>query len=114
MMIDLNEARVRTLEQVRQVLAGPQALEVQATADDAGRYAWIESVLRRFEYRRLPRSERGPVLACLQRLSGYSRTQITRLVVGCKVSGLEQLPHFDLARAAELVRPASTWSAGST
>ncbi len=80
MVIDMNEAQVRTLEQVRQVLAGTQAMEFQATGDDAGRYAWIESVLRRFEYRRLARSERGPVLAYLQRLSGYSRAQITRLV----------------------------------
>ena len=80
MVIDMNEAQVRTLEQVRQVLAGTQALEFQATAEDAGRYAWIESVLRRFEYRRLGRAERGPVLAYLQRLSGYSRAQITRLV----------------------------------
>ena len=80
MVIDMNEAQVRTLEQVRQVLAGTQALEFQAAADDGARYAWIESVLRRFEYRRLARSERGPVLAYLQRLSGYSRAQITRLV----------------------------------
>jgi transposase InsO family protein len=80
MVIDMNEAQVRTLEQVRQVLAGTQALEFQATADDAGRYAWVESVLRRFEYRLLPRADRGPVLAYLQRLSGYSRAQITRLV----------------------------------
>jgi transposase InsO family protein len=80
MVIDMNEAQVRTLEQVRQVLAGTQAMEFQAAADDQGRYAWIESVLRRFEYRRLPRADRGPVLAYLQRLSGYSRAQITRLV----------------------------------
>jgi hypothetical protein len=80
MVIDMNEAQVRTLEQVRQVLAGTQALEFQATADDAGRYAWIESVLLRFEYRGLARGDRGRVLAYLQRLSGYSRAQITRLV----------------------------------
>jgi hypothetical protein len=80
MVIDMNEAQVRTLEQVRQVLAGTQAMEFQAAAEDAGRYAWIESVLRRFEYRRLPRGDRGPVLAYLQRLRGYSRAQVTRLV----------------------------------
>ena len=80
MVIDMNEAQVRTLEQVRQVLAGTQALEFQGAADDGARYAWIESVLRRFEYRRLTRGDRGPVLAYLQRLSGYSRAQITRLV----------------------------------
>jgi transposase InsO family protein len=80
MVIDMNEAQVRTLEQVRQVLDGTQALEFRGAEDDEGRYAWIESVLRRFDYRQLGRPQRGPVLAYLQRLSGYSRAQITRLV----------------------------------
>ena len=76
----MNESQVRTLEQVRQVLAGTQALEFAPAQGDEGRYAWIEAVLRRLEYRHLKRSERGLVLAYLQRLSGYSRAQITRLV----------------------------------
>ena len=76
----MNEAQVRTLEQVRQVLEGTQSLEFRRAEDDQGRYAWIESVLRRLDYRQLPRAHRGPVLAYLQRLSGYSRAQITRLV----------------------------------
>lgn len=80
MVIDMNEAQVRTLEQVRQVLDGTQALEFRRAEDDEGRYGWIESVLRRLDYRQLPRQERGPVLAYLQRLSGYSRAQVTRLV----------------------------------
>jgi hypothetical protein len=80
MVIDMNEAQVRTLEQVRLVLAGTQPLEFRATPDEPGRYAWIESVLRRFDYRHLKRAERGQVLAYLQRLSGFSRAQLTRLV----------------------------------
>ena len=80
MVIDMNEGQVRTLEQVRQVVAGTQALQFRRAEDDEGRYAWIGSVLRRFDYRQLPRSERGPVLAYLQHLSGYSRAQVTRLV----------------------------------
>jgi transposase InsO family protein len=80
MVIDMNEAQVRTLEQVRQVLEGTQSLEFRRAEDDEGRYGWIESVLRRLEYRQLKRCDRGVVLAYLQRLSGYSRAQITRLV----------------------------------
>jgi transposase InsO family protein len=80
MVIDMNEAQVRTLEQVREVLEGTQSLEFRRAEDDEGRYAWIDGVLRRFGYRELPRAHRGPVLAYLQRLSGYSRAQITRLV----------------------------------
>ncbi len=80
MVIDMNEAQVRTLEQVRQVLAGTQALEFSCAEGDQGRYGWIEQVLCRLDYRRLGRGERGAVLAYLQRLSGYSRAQVTRLV----------------------------------
>jgi len=76
----MNEAQVRTIEQMREVLAGTQALQFTPTQDDAGRYGWIEAVLRRIGYRQLPRVSRGVTLAYLQRLSGYSRAQVTRLV----------------------------------
>ena len=71
MVIDMNEAQVRTLEQVRQVVAGTQALEFRRANDDEGRYAWTEQVLQRFGYRRLQRAERSVVLLYLQRLSGW-------------------------------------------
>ena len=80
MVIDMNEAQVRTLEQVRQVVAGTQALEFRQAQDDEGRYGWIEQVLRRFGYRQLGRADKGAVLAYVQHLSGYSRAQVTRLV----------------------------------
>ena len=76
----MNEAQVRTLEQVREVLAGTHLLEMQPVADEAGRYAWIETVLKRFDYRCLGRAERGVLLEYVQRMSGYSRAQVTRLV----------------------------------
>jgi len=80
MVIDMDETQVRTVEQVRRVLEGTQELQFRAAQDDEGRYAWIEAVLRRLGYRQLGRAERGAVLAYLQRLSGYSRAQVTRLV----------------------------------
>ena len=76
----MNEAQVRTLDLVREVLAGTQSLEMRPVADEAGRYAWIEMALKRFDYRCLKRDERGVVLAYLQRMSGYGRAQVTRLV----------------------------------
>ena len=80
MVIDVNEAQVRMLEQVRLVVAGTQALEFRRAEDDEGRFGWIEQVLRRFDYRRLGRADKGALLAYLQHLSGYSRAQLTRLV----------------------------------
>ncbi|MDE2325969.1 MAG: hypothetical protein KGL51_15085 [Betaproteobacteria bacterium] len=76
----MNEAQVRTMVQVRQILEGTQELEFRAAEGDEGRYRWIDEVLQRLGYRQLGRSDRGAVLAYVQRLSGYSRAQVTRLV----------------------------------
>jgi hypothetical protein len=75
MMIDMNEAQARTVEQARQVLTGTQALEFRRAEDDEGRYAWIDQVLRRLDYRQLGRAHKGVVLA-------YPRRRPTR-TAGC-------------------------------
>jgi len=80
MVIDMNEAQVRTVQQIRQVLAGTQDLGFSPAQDEQQRYDWISSVLQRLHYRQLGRAERGVVLAYLRHLSGYSRAQINRLV----------------------------------
>lgn len=127
MVIDMNEAQVRTVEQVRQVLEGTQALEFRRAEDDEGRYRWIGAVLRRFDYRQLPRGDRAPVLAYLQRLSGYSRAQVTRLVSRW-VSGKPLVKHYrapehafarrytsaDVALLAEVDRAMGTLSGPAT
>jgi hypothetical protein len=59
MIIDMNNDQVGTLEQVREVVAGTQALRFKAAQKDAGRYAWIGTILKRLDYRRLERAEHG-------------------------------------------------------
>ncbi|MGH8700000.1 MAG: DDE-type integrase/transposase/recombinase [Burkholderiales bacterium] len=76
----MNETQVRTVEQVRRVPQGIEPLQFQRPEDEQGRYAWIDSVLKRFAYRELARRDRGAVLRYVQRLSGFSRAQVTRLV----------------------------------
>ena len=61
MVIDIDEAQVRTVDQVRQVLAGTHELQFRAAPDDEGRYGWIEAVLRRLGYRQLERADRGGI-----------------------------------------------------
>ena len=92
MVIDMNEAQVRTLQQVRQVLACTLVMEFQAAADDdEGRYAWIETVLKRFDDPRLARADRGPVLVYVKRLSGTQPTKNT-------IPGLEKTHPGDLVQ----------------
>jgi transposase InsO family protein len=80
MVIDMNESRIRTLEQVRQFLAGTLQVNFQPRADDAERYAHINAVVRRFSYAALGKSDRGLLFRYLLITSGYKRAQLQRLV----------------------------------
>jgi transposase InsO family protein len=127
MVIDMNESQVRTLAQVREVLAGTASLQFQCAQDDAGRYTWISAVLKRFGYRQLRRADRGAVLSYLQRLSGYSRAQVTRLVrrgcAGATLAKRYRAPEHafarkytagDIALLAEVDRAMDTLSGPAT
>ena len=80
MIISLNELRVRTIEQVQEILEGTRTLDFTPSPDPIARSAWIASVLGRLHYRQMTRAHRGVVLRYLRRFSGLSRAQINRLV----------------------------------
>lgn len=44
------------------------------------KYRWIKDILNRFNFRKLKKGERGLVRAYIQKLAGYSSTQLTRLI----------------------------------
>lgn len=84
MVIDMNESRLTTVEQLRAFLAGTLEVQFQPLNDDQQRYALISSVLSRFGYQALGRADKGVVLRYLERTTGYSRQQLTRLVARCR------------------------------
>lgn len=61
-------------------LAGNQAVAFSVATSKDERYQFVETTLRRFAYQRLRRSERGIVIQFLQKVSGYSRQQLTRMI----------------------------------
>jgi hypothetical protein len=78
MVIDMNDKQLATLAQLRAFLEGTTAVDFAVAADE--RYEFIARTIQRFGYRRLPRAGKGVVLRFLERVSGYSRQQLTRLV----------------------------------
>lgn len=76
----MNETRLCTIEQIEQFLSGSTLIEFSKSGKDSERYEHISRVLTRFDYPRRSRHERGVLLKYLQRTSGYSRAQITRLI----------------------------------
>ncbi len=92
MVINMNEARLTTIEQIEQFLAGSDGVEFSTAGDDAERYGHISRVLARFDYPRRNRRERGVLRRYLQHTSGYSRAQVTRLVARWQGNRLAEAP----------------------
>ena len=80
MVIDMNETRLCSLEQLQAFVGATAQVRFSACEGEDARYAHMQAVLKRFGYRRLGRKERGLVLRYLIRTTGYSRQQVTRLV----------------------------------
>ena len=85
MVIDMEEARLHTLGQVKAFLDGTAegAFRVPKTE----RYQFIERVLTRFGYAQHGRVNRGVLLRYLERMTGFSRQQVTRLVASTARAG---------------------------
>ena len=83
MVIDMNDEQLHTLAQMQAFLDGTVAVEFAVAVEE--RYGFIARTVRRFGYARLKRAEKSVVLRFLERVSGYSRQQLTRLVKrGCE------------------------------
>jgi transposase InsO family protein len=78
MVIQMNDRQLQTLAQLQAFLDGTTAVDFAVAAEE--RYGFIGRTVRRFSYRRLKRAEKAVVLRFLERVSGYSRQQLTRLV----------------------------------
>jgi transposase InsO family protein len=75
----MNDRDCKTLEQIRCFLQGTESVKFQVQGKDE-RYTWTEHTLRRFRYRTLGKTARGLVRRFIERISGLSRSQVTRLV----------------------------------
>lgn len=80
MVINMNETRLCTIEQIEQFLSASAQIDFSAHGGDLERYAHISDVLKRFGYHQRGKRERGVLLRYLQLTSGYSRAQVNRLV----------------------------------
>ena len=80
MVIDMNETKLKTIEQIREFLTGTADVSFSIPADESTLRAFVSTVIRRFGYFRLTKGQRGIVFAYLRRLTGYSRAHVSRLL----------------------------------
>jgi hypothetical protein len=80
MVIDMNESRLETIEQIREFLAGTADVAFSIPADESTLRAFVAAVLKRFRYFGLTKAQRGVLYAYMRRLTGYSRQHLSRLI----------------------------------
>ncbi|MEO8975426.1 MAG: integrase [Casimicrobiaceae bacterium] len=80
MVIDMNQARLDTIEQIREFLAGTADVVFSTTEDQAARHRFVATVLSRHRYFKLSKGHRGVLFAYMQRLTGYTRQHLTKLI----------------------------------
>ena len=67
-------------------MGGSEAIEFRGLTTEE-RYCWIKEVLIRFKYHRLKRDEKGVIRRYIERITGYSRSQVSRLITQYKRRG---------------------------
>ena len=80
MIVTLQTQRVRTLEQVRVFIEGSEAVDFVG-GDREGIYVLVRRTLVQLEYHyRLSKPDKGLVKRYLEKVTGLSRSQLTRLI----------------------------------
>jgi transposase InsO family protein len=79
MRLIMDDKKLETVEKIKKFLEGSDEVEYQGLSG-IDRYRWIELVLRRFKYAKLRRSEKGVIRKYLEKMTGYSRSQVCRLI----------------------------------
>jgi hypothetical protein len=92
MVINMNEERLGTIEQIEAFLDGSAVVEFLVAGDDSERYGHISRVLKRFDYPQRSKREKGILHRYLEHTSGYSRAQVTRLIVRWQTNRLAAVP----------------------
>ena len=82
----MNNERLQTIEQVKQFLEGSEGVGFRGVTVEE-KYDWIERTLVRFRYNRLKRAEKGVIRRYIEKVSGYSRAQVSRLIGEYKQRG---------------------------
>jgi hypothetical protein len=82
----MNDEKLQTLEQVKQFIEGSQPLEFEGIHTEE-KYKWIEEVLGKFRYNRLKKEGKGLIRRYITTVTGYSRSQVARLIGKYQESG---------------------------
>lgn len=81
------DARLATLSQIREFMAGTADVQFRSLDGRAERHAVVERTVKRLGWANRARGEKALVKAFLAKVTGFSRAQLTRLIAQCLGEG---------------------------
>jgi transposase InsO family protein len=100
MQLNMDDKQIQTLEQIKQFLDSSQTIEFKGINTNE-KYQWIEEVLRKFKYQWLKRNGKGILRRYIEKVTGYSRSQVARLVGRYQESGKLRVAEYHRHRFPE-------------
>lgn len=79
----MNDSELKAVPEVKTFLNGAGPVHFKSFQQKET-YAWIAGSLKRFNYFKLPKKDKGTVHAYLKKVTGYSRAQLNRLILQYK------------------------------
>ena len=79
MILKLHSQRLQTVEEIRSFLDGATTFDFEPPSREEI-YQWLGETLRQLGYRSLSKADRGVVKDFCEKVSGRSRSQVTRLI----------------------------------
>lgn len=95
----MDDSKWLSLEQIRAFLVGAEPVEFAAQ----GRreiYVWVERVLVRYEYARQGKTGKGLLRRYVEKMTGLSRAQVTRLITAYQATGQVKVTKYQRHRFA--------------
>lgn len=77
-MITMNDTKLNSSKAIKKFLAGTDKVNFEVSKEE--RYKWIAGTLKRTNYFKLSKKDKGPVIEYMERVTGYSWAQLKRLI----------------------------------
>ena len=93
----MDDSKWMSLDEIRAFLTGAEAVEFAAQ----GRreiYGWVERVLVRYEYASLGKAGKGLLRRYVEKMTGLSRAQVTRLIAAYAATGRVKMTEYKRRR----------------
>ena len=94
MVITMNDSKLSSILEVKRFLQESEVIEFKKRCRKEA-YQWIEETLKRFDYLYLGKKEKGLIKKYLEKVTGYSRPQVTRQIREYRKTGRVRLKEYE-------------------